>query len=460
MTNDFSKTRDQHVGQEMFDLAATLFPICRSVTGPGVRQTLTRLQQLIPLEIHEVPSGTQVFDWRVPREWDIRNAYIKDEHGNSVVEFHDSNLHVVNGSVPIGQKMSWSDLKPHLHTLPDQPTLVPYRTCFHTEDWGFCLRHEQFRQLESLGNRMYEVCIDSNFEDGSLTYGELLLPGESSDEVLVSTHTCHPSLANDNLSGMVVATYLARTLLERDRRLSYRFLFIPATIGAITWLSLNREQVKQVKHGWVLSGVGDRGPVTYKKSRHGDAAVDRTFEFVLRQTDTESAILDFEPFGYDQRQFCSPGFNLPVGNLMRSPNGTYPEYHTSADNLAFIQPSALAETLAVCLDVSEVLEGNRTYVNLNPKCEPCLGPRGLYHAFGSRPDRALLQKALLWVLNLSDGNHGLLDIAERAKLEFRLIREAADLLVQHDLLTAASTVPFSISLGGTEEKYDEYCLFR
>lgn len=444
----------------MFDLAADLFPICRSVTGPGVRETLARLQRLVPLKIHEVPTGTEVFDWRVPREWDIRDAFVQDELGNRVISFRESNLHVVNGSMPIHQAMTWAELKPHLHTLPQQPTLVPYRTCFHTDDWGFCLSDNQFRELDQLGDRKYEVCIDSSFKSGSLTYGELLLPGESSDEVLVSTHTCHPSLANDNLSGVVVATYLARLLLERERHFSYRFLFIPATIGAITWLSLNQNQLQRIKHGWILSGVGDPGPVTYKKSRRESATTDRAFEFVLQHAHTAFNVLDFEPFGYDQRQFCSPGINLPIGNLMRSPNGCYPEYHTSADNLNFIQPSALAETLEICLRVTELLEGDGVYRNLHPQCEPCLGPRGLYHAFGSRPDRAQLQKAILWVLNLSDGYHSLLDIAERAQLDFALIREAADLLLKHELLAEANDVPFSLSyLGGTQEKLDEYCLF-
>ena len=447
------------VGQAMFDLATDLFPICRSVTGPGVRETLARLQRIIPVEIHEVPTGTHVFDWRVPREWDIRDAFVKDEQGRRIIDFRQSNLHVVNGSIPIRRTMSWHELKPHLHTLPEHPSWIPYRTCFHTEDWGFCSSHEQFRQLEEFGDRSYEVCIDATLQDGSLTLGELYLPGTNADEILVSTHVCHPSLANDNLSGIAVATYFARILQERQRKFSYRFLFIPATIGAITWLSLNEQHLPRIKHGWVLSGVGDSGPLTYKKSRRGTSTVDQTFEYVLRQSNSPYTIQEFEPFGYDQRQYCSPGIDLPIGGLMRTPNGCYAEYHTSADNLDFLRPESLADSLAICLEVSAVLEGNEVYRSLNPKCEPCLGPRGLYHAFGSRADCGALQKAILWVLNLSDGSHSLLAIAQRANISFDLIREAADLLLQHQLLATANNTTFSFShLGGTQENHYECCL--
>jgi aminopeptidase-like protein len=434
MTEALTQLELEAAGQAMYSLAAELFPLCRSVTGAGVRQTLARLQAVVPLAVREVPSGTKVFDWVVPREWNIKDAYIADESGRRVVDFRESNLHVVSGSVPVRQRMSWEELRPRLHTLPEYPSWVPYRTSFHSENWGFCLTHERFVELDRLGNRSYEVVIDSSLTEGSLTYGELLLPGEADDEVLVSTHICHPSLANDGLSGMVVAAWLARELARRERRYSYRFLFIPATIGAITWLSLNETHTARIKHGWVLSVVGDNGGFTYKRSRQGDAEIDRVFGHVLRHSCERHSILDFEPFGYDQRQFCSPGFDLPMGCLMRTPNECYEEYHTSADNLDLIQPQRLAGSLEVCLTACEVLDGNRTYRNLNPKCEPRLGPRGLYHAFGSRPDRELLQKSLLWALNLSDGQHTLLDIAERSGVAFGLVRQAADLLLEHDLL--------------------------
>lgn len=419
----------------MHDLAAELFPIHRSITGPGVRTTLARLRELVPLSIHEVPTGTRVFDWEVPEEWTIRDAYIQDERGRRLVDFRQCNLHVVGGSRPIRARLRWQQLKPHLHTLPEHPQWIPYRTAFHADTWGFAVSHEQFQQFERSGDRQYEVCIDAALEPGSLTYGELLLPGETNEEVLFSTHVCHPSLANDGLSGMVVAVYLARHLAQcASRRYSYRFVFVPATIGAITWLALHEDILPRIRHGCVLSCCGDPGAFTYKKSRRGDAEIDRAFAHVLRHGGHPHRVLEFEPFGYDQRQYCSPGINLPVGNLMRTPNECYPQYHTSADDLTLIRPEALAETWRVCCEVCALLEGNRRYRNRFPKGEPRLGPRGLYHAFGSRPDRQTLQKAVLWVLNLSDGEHSLLDIARRAELPFSFVREAADLLLQSQLL--------------------------
>lgn len=450
----------ENLGKAMYDLAAELFPICRSATGPGVRETLSRLQQIVPLEIREVASGTPVFDWTVPREWCIRDAYVKDQDGHRVIDFRASNLHVVNGSAPVRATMSWHELKPHVHTLPEHPMWIPYRTSFHTDDWGFCVSFDDFKRLDNLGDRRYEVCVESTLKDGSLTFGELLLPGESDDEVLVSTHICHPSLANDNLSGITVATYFARSMQQQVRRYSYRFLFIPATIGAITWLSLNEANVRRIRHGWVMSVVGDPGAFTYKRTRRGNAEIDRAFTHVLRQSGESFAVHDFEPFGYDQRQFCSPGFNLPIGCLMRSPNGCFPEYHTSGDNLDLIKPESLAGALDLCLAVSDVVEGNRVYRNLNPRCEPRLGPRGLYQAFGSHSDRQLLQKAVLWVLNLSDGEHSLLEIADRSAIRFELIREAADLLLQHNLLAesiAVSSSPTSKPFE-TSRSCHEYCV--
>lgn len=418
----------------MYALVSDLYPICRSITGPGVRETLRRLQAHLPLEVHEVPTGTKVFDWEVPKEWRIRDAYISDMDGNRIVDFKQSNLHVVSGSVPISQTMPWSALKDHLHTLPDHPEWVPYRTCFHREDWGFCLRHDLFERLDAQGEQSYEVRIDATLADGSLTYGEFYLPGESRSEVLFSCHVCHPSLANDNLSGIAVATFLAKHLRQQPRRYSYRILFIPATIGAITWLSLNQAQTAHVEHGLVLALLGDSGHFTYKKSRRGDEAIDRIVEHVLRQSGSDHSILDFEPFGYDQRQFCSPGFDLPMGCLMRSANEQFPEYHTSADNLDLVRPRYLAESLDACVAITDALEADRTYLNRNPYGEPRLGERGLYRAFGSAADGARAQRATLWVLNLSDGHNSLLDIAERSGLTFHEICRAAHALIDHELL--------------------------
>ena len=422
------------LGRELHQFAAELYPICRSITGDGIRQTLARIRERIPLQIFEVPTGTPVFDWTVPKEWNIRDAYVKDRNGRRVVDFRQSNLHVLNYSTPVHVTMPLSELKPHLFTLPERPDWVPYRTSYYKEDWGFCLSHNQMLALED-GD--YEVCIDSTLEDGHLTYGECYLEGRSSDEVLISCHACHPSLANDNLSGLTVATFLAELLSERDLRFSYRFLFIPGTIGAITWLSGNHENAERIRHGLVLTGIGDAGAFHYKKSRRGDAEIDRAAAYVLRHCSQSAQILEFSPYGYDERQYCSPGFNLPVGCLMRSVWGTFPEYHTSADNLNFIRPEQLAESLTVCTAIVDVLENNRRYRNLNPFCEPQLGKRDLYRSTGGDSIGAEIN-ARLWVLNLSDGEHSLLDIAERSGLPFSAISDTAKLLFERGLLSIAS----------------------
>jgi len=421
-------------GSQLHRFATDLYPICRSITGDGLRQTLTRIQQRLPLQISEVPSGTAVFDWTVPKEWNIRDAYIKDPSGKKVVDFQRSNLHVLNYSTPVRATLPLSELKQHLFTLPDHPDWIPYRTSYYKEAWGFCLSHNQMLALAE-GN--YEVCIDSSLEDGHLTYGECYLPGHSSDEVLISTHACHPSLANDNLSGLTVATALAELLARRDLRYSYRFLFIPGTIGAITWLARNRDNVGRIRHGLVLTGIGDAGGFHYKKSRRGDAEIDQAAAHVLRHQDASSQVLDFSPYGYDERQYCSPGFNLPVGCLMRSVWGTFPEYHTSADNLEFVHPRQLASSLRACAAILDVLENNCRYKNLYPYGEPQLGKRNLYRSSGGEAIGAETN-ARLWVLNFSDGAHSLLDIAERSGLPFSTVNDAAALLFESGLLAEAS----------------------
>jgi len=431
-THFHSRLDWEELGREMYELVTDLFPLCRSITGDGNRATLRRLKRHIPLILHEVRSGTRVFDWTVPREWNVRDAYIKNARRERIIDFRESNLHLVNYSVPIHQRMSLAELRPHLFTLPEHPDWIPYRTTYYKETWGFCLTHRKFLEL---GEGEYEVCIDSSLEDGHLTYGEYYLSGEIPDEVLISCHICHPSLANDALAGMTVAAFLAKRIASLPRRYSYRFLFIPATIGAITWLCLNESKVTRIKHGLVLTGLGDEKSLSYKRSRQGNAEIDRTVVHVLQQLEPGAHILNFSPYGYDERQFCSPGFNLAVGRLSRAIHGTFPEYHTSADNLAFVLPSSLAESLSVCLAILWVLERNRAYVNMNPKCEPQLGRRGLYHLTGGlSSDPELAQLALLWVLNLSDGEHMLLDIAERSNLSVDLIVRAATALEECGLL--------------------------
>jgi aminopeptidase-like protein len=419
------------IGREMYALATEMYPFCRSITGDGLRQTLRTVQKHIPLEIVEVPTGTQVFDWTVPNEWNIYDAYIRNTRGTRVVDFQRHNLHVVNYSAPVSTRMSLAELKPRLHTLPETPDWIPYRTSYYKETWGFCLSHREFLALEE---GEYDVCIDSTLAPGSLTFGEAYLPGESAEEVLVSCHCCHPSLANDNLSGISLATALAKLLQGTRLHYSYRFLFIPGSIGSITWLALNETKAMDVKHGLVLSCVGDAGGFTYKKSRRGNADIDRVMQHLLSSAPSAPhRILDFIPWGYDERQYCSPGFNLAVGCLMRSQNGTFPEYHTSADNLDFIQPRFLAESFDKVLSAVEVLERNRICMNQSPKCEPRLGTRGLYPSVGGL-GAAVEQLAMLWTLNLSDGEHDLLRIAERAGLPFSTINRAAEALEKTDLL--------------------------
>jgi aminopeptidase-like protein len=416
------------VGDEMYRMIRELYPLCRSITGNGVRETLRIIKKQIPLQIHEIPTGTQVFDWTVPREWNISDAYVKDSRGDRVIDFQTCNLHVVNYSVPIKRRMSLAELRPHLFTLPAHPDWIPYRTSYYQENWGFCLSHKKLMEMK---DGEYEVCIDSSLEPGALTYGEYVLPGQSSDEVLLSCHICHPSLCNDNLSGIALLTIFAKYLSQVPLRYSYRFLFIPSTIGSIAWLSQNERQLWKIKHGLVIAGVGDPGKLTYKKTRRGDAEIDKAVLHLLKNSGQDFRVLDFYPYGYDERQFCSPGFNLPVGCFSRTPHGHYPEYHTSADSLDFVRPQYLADTLLQSLAVIAVLENNNTYVNQNPKGEPQLGRRGLYRGY---PHNGVDDLALLWVLNMSDGSHTLLDIAERAGITFADVRKAADALVESNLL--------------------------
>jgi aminopeptidase-like protein len=419
----------------MMALVEELFPICRSITGNGVRLTLAILQRHIPLEVNEVPSGTRVLDWTVPHEWNIRGAYIACPDGSRIADFATNNLHVVQYSPPIDALMPLTELRPHLHTLPDMPDWIPYRTSYYAENWGFCLT---YRQLSSLTDGLYRVVIDSDLKPGHLSYGELLIPGETDDTVLFSCHICHPSLANDNLSGIAVATMLARHVQKFRPRYSYRFLFIPGTIGSLTWLARNQDKVGRIIHGLVLSCLGDAGGMTYKQSRRGNAAIDRIVAHVLHHDEVPHRITPFVPYGYDERQYCSPGFDLPVGCLMRTPNGEYPEYHSSADNLSLLRAESLTHSLAVLRRIVDVVERDAVYRSRNPKGEPQLGRRGLYAAMGGQRAASYDQMALLWVLNLADGHHSVLDMAERAAVPFAIVRAAADALVAAELLDPIS----------------------
>jgi aminopeptidase-like protein len=425
---------DAALGAELHGELRALYPICRSITGEGLRRSLRLLQRLAPLELHEVPSGTQVFDWTVPREWNLREARLVGPGGEVVADAARLSLHVLGYSVPFRGKVSREALEPHLHSIPEQPGLVPYRTSYYREDWGFCLADEVRRRLPP---GEYDVRVDTTLEDGALTYGELVVPGASTEEVLVSAHCCHPSLANDNLSGMVLTAALARIVRGLSPRYTYRFLFVPGTIGAITWLALHEQQARRIAHGLVAACVG-HGRLTYKRSRRGDAEIDRAVAHVLAHSGEPFELRDFTPYGYDERQYCSPGFDLPVGSLTRTPYGEYPEYHTSADTPELVRPDLLVGSLRRYLEVLEVLEANRAFVNLSPRCEPQLGRRGLYGSVGGQSHASASQLAMLWVLNLSDGRHGLLEVAERAKLPFRDVRMAASALEAAGLLAPAA----------------------
>jgi len=421
----------EDIGEEIFAFVAEIYPICRSITGRGVRETLRAIGAHIKLEVHEVPTGTAVFDWVIPREWNIRDAYIKNERGEKVLDFAQSNLHVMSYSVPVQQRISLAQLKQHVYTLPDQPDLIPYRTSYYAEDWAFCMPH---RLLESLRDETYEVFIDSSLTDGYLTYGEYRHHGETEEEFLLSAHVCHPSLANDNCSGVALLTHLAKRMAGLRTRYSYRFLFAPGTIGAITWLARNEEHSQRIKHGLIVSMVGDGGGPTYKKSRRGSTTIDRAVVHTIRHSGLTPTVLDFSPYGYDERQYCSPGFNLPVGLFQRSKFGEIPEYHTSADNLDFIAPNHLALSYRLIAETLDVVENDAVYCSTMPKCEPQLGRRGLYGMVGGDKNAAAANMAMLWILNLSDGMHSLLDIAERANLPFAVIRRTAQLLQHNGLL--------------------------
>jgi len=417
----------------MYAAVERLYPICRSITGDGVRATLDILAESLPIERRGVPSGTQAFDWTVPDEWNVRDAYIADRQGRRVVDFRRHSLHLVNYSVPVRATMTLDELRPHLHTLADRPDWIPYRTTYYHRNWGFCLADEQLRSMDE---GPYEVVVDSTLEPGELTYGELVLPGESAEEVVISAHVCHPSLANDNLSGIAVAMEVARSLSACSaRHFTYRFLFAPGTIGSLTWLSRNADVLSRIRHGLVVTGLAGPGPLVYKRSRRGERDVDRAAAHVVARRGGE--IRSYSPYGYDERQFNAIGFDLPFGRLSRTPHGEYPEYHTSADDLSFVKPSELAESYLAVLELLDVLENDETHQNLSPYGEPQLGKRGLYPSTGGKPATDMVM-AMLWVLAYSDGSTSLLDIASIAGSDFAGLRGAASALLAAGLLGRAA----------------------
>jgi aminopeptidase-like protein len=426
------------IQNDMFDFMTELYPICRSITGNGVRKTLEMIKKHINLTIQDIPSGTSVFDWKIPKEWNISDGYIIDPKGKKIVDFKKSNLHVVGYSIPIHKKIHFDELKNHIHTLPSQPNVIPFITSYYKETWGFCMSHNEFQKLES---GEYEICIDSTLENGYLTFGEFIIKGKTEKEFLISCYVCHPSLCNDNLSGVVLATFLAKQLKNLSLNYSYRFLFIPETIGAITWLSLNEKNLHKIEAGLVATCLADSGTSTYKKSRIGNAKIDEIVPYVLEHSKTDFSIVDFYPYGSDERQFCSPGFNLPIGSLMRTPYRKFEEYHTSADDLMFIKKDSLGDSFNKYLETIMIFDHDAKYLNTNQKCEPQLGKRGLYRNLGFRRtdetsnDTEQQELAMFWILNLSDGNNSLFDIAKTSQIPFSTIDQVANLLNEKNLLT-------------------------
>lgn len=404
-----SMQHQSDIGNSMYQWAVDLFPICRSLTGKGVRQTLNYLQGLLPnLSVHSVPSGTQAFDWTVPDEWEIREAYITDMSGARIVDFCHNNLHVLGYSEPVDKWLELSELEEHLYSLPEQPNAIPYVTSYYSRRWGFCLSHQQ-RQLLKPGQ--YHVVIDSTLKPGVLNYGELILPGETEDEVLLSTYICHPSMANNELSGPVVTTALALWLQTLPRRYTYRILFIPETIGSIVYLSLHHEVMQQrVKAGYVVTCVGDDRAYSYLPSRHNDTLSDRAARHVMKQMIGNYNQYSFLDRGSDERQYCAPGIDLPIGSIMRSKYGCYPEYHTSLDNLDFISPSGLYGAYDVLKHTLSLIENNRTWLVTN-LCEPQLGKRGLYPSISTKSSGESV-KTMMDLLAYADGTKDLISLAE------------------------------------------------
>ncbi len=431
------------LGERLHALVRRLLPLRRSLTGDGLRATLALLGETAPVTVAEVPSGTRVGDWTVPDEWTVREAYVALPDGRRVVDWADGALHLVQHSTPVRATMTLAELRPHLHTLPEQPALVPYRTAYFAPAWGFCLSQHALDALTAAigDDGRLDVVVDAELAPGAMSYGECVVPGRTDREILLSAHACHPAMANDNASALAVAATLAAAWAERPRRHTLRVLFAPGTLGAIAWLDANRDRLDHIVGGLVLANLGDGGTLTYKQSRPGTlgppAAIDRAVALAARDLGLPLDVRPFAPTGYDERQFGSPVANLPVGRLTRTPHGEYPEYHTSADDGGFVTPGALAESFHAVEAALDVMDGAARFVGPSTVGEPMLGRHGLYAPMGGQAHAPEAQEALLWVLNLADGTHSLVDAAVRSGLPFATIRGAADRLLAAGLLTPA-----------------------
>ncbi len=393
----------------MYELIKELFPICRSITGNGVRETLKILRCHIPLKMMEVPTGTKVFDWEIPQEWNVKDAYVLDPAGKKIIDFKKNNLHLVGYSVPINKIVTLAELQEHLHSLPKQPEAIPYVTSYYEKKWGFCLAHQDRKKLKA-GN--YQVMIDSQLKNGSLTYGEMIIPGQSKKEVFLSTYICHPGMANNELSGPAVVTFLAKWILAAPRKYTYRIIFIPETIGSITYLSRHlRAMKKNMLVGFNISCVGDERNYSYVSTRNGNTYADKVVRYAFESLGKNFTAYSFLERGSDERQYNSPGVDLPVVSVSRSKYGTYPEYHTSLDNLSLVTPTGLGDSLELLKNILEIVEKNRCYRNAL-LCEPQLGRRGLYPTT-SQKGSADEAKRILDFLAYADGNNDLVDISRK-----------------------------------------------
>lgn len=424
------------IGQDMHQLCTKLFPICRSITGDGFRKSLSIIKEelnLDELNSFEVPTGTKCFDWEVPKEWNVWDAYIVTPDGNKICSFQDSNLHVVGYSTPIDQEISFEELQEHLYSLPEQPNAIPYITSYYKERWGFCISQEE---REKLKPGQYKVYIDSELKEGSLTYGELIIPGETEEEIFISSYLCHPSMANNELSGPVVTAYLAKWLLSlNSRKYTYRIVIIPETIGSITYLSRNyKEMKKKVVAGFNVSCVGDDRAYSFLPSRKENTLADNVARHVLKHSHPEFISYSFLDRGSDERQYCSSGIDLPVCSIMRTKYGCYPEYHTSLDDLTLVTPSGLLGSYKVLQKSIECLESNEV-LEKTVLCEPQLGKRGLYPTISTKNSGSIVRNMMNF-LAYCDGTSTNLEIAERINVPLWEIEGTIKSLKAEGLLKA------------------------
>lgn len=480
MLKDFIHIDEKKTINEIDNLFKILFPICRSITGNGVKESLSILKNIVDFDIKQIPSGTKCYDWTIPDEWNIKDAYIKDSHENKLIDFKENNLHVVNYSVPINQKLSFNELDKHLYTLPSMPDAIPYVTSYYEKDWGFCIPYNQYKNLDK--NADYHVVIDSTLQSGNLTYGESIIKGRSEQEILFSTYCCHPSLGNDNLSGMVLWTLILRELKTRQTNYTYRFVIAPETIGSIAYIAKNQEQIRNILGGFIFTCVAGPGKFYYKKTFYGDHMLDKIAITVLNESKNDYETRPFDITGSDERQYSSQFFRIPIGTICKDKYGEYDYYHTSKDNLDFISSENLFRTMKLYLELIDKIEntslrdlefenseskiptinkGEHLYCSLNPWCEPMLSKRDVYPTKSGRfrTDATNIKKNeskedntsvyetqiinlnhMLWVLFYSDGYHSIEHVSRITGIQINSLLFAAERLKKVGLLEEIKNV--------------------